>query len=49
MKQFLVITFLAVALSVLVFGQVTTKKSSSKPEDEIMKEDRRSVGPISGD
>jgi ketosteroid isomerase-like protein len=37
MKQFLVVTFLAVVLSLLVFGQVTNKKSSSKAEEEIMK------------
>lgn len=37
MKQFLVVTFLAVALSVLAFGQATDKKSASKPEAEIMK------------
>jgi hypothetical protein len=37
MKRFLVVTFLAVVLSVLVFGQVTNKKSSSKAEEEIMK------------
>jgi ketosteroid isomerase-like protein len=37
MKQFLVITFLAVALSVLVFGQASNKKSSSKAEQEVIK------------
>ena len=37
MKQFLVVTFLAVALSALAFGQAANKKSSSKTEEEIMK------------
>ena len=37
MKQFLVVTFLAVVLSALVFGQAANKKSSSKAEEEIMK------------
>ena len=37
MKQFLVVTFLAVAMSSLAFGQATNKKSSSKAEEEIMK------------
>jgi hypothetical protein len=37
MKQFLVVTFLAVALSALAFGQAADKKSSRKTEEEIMK------------
>ena len=37
MRQSLVVTFLAVALSALAFGQAADKKSSSKTEQEIMK------------
>jgi hypothetical protein len=37
MKQFLVVTFLAVAMALLASGQATNKKSSSKAEEEIMK------------
>jgi hypothetical protein len=37
MKQFLVVTFLSVALPVLAFGQATNKKSSSEAQEEIMK------------
>lgn len=37
MKQFLVVTLLAVVLSALAFGQAANKKSSSKAEEEIMK------------
>jgi len=37
MKRFLVITFLAVAMPLLAFGQAANKKSSSKAEEEIMK------------
>src|SRR5215831_3526222 len=37
MKRFLVVTFLAVAMSLLAFGQAANKKSSNKAEEEIMK------------
>jgi len=37
MKRFLVVTFLAVAMPLLAFGQASNKKSSSKAEEEIMK------------
>ena len=37
MKQFLVVTFLAVAMALLASGQATNKKSSSNAEEEIMK------------
>ena len=37
MKRFLVVTFLAVAMPLLAFGQAANKKSSSKAAEEIMK------------
>ena len=37
MKRFLVVTFLAVAMPLLAFGQASNKKSNSKAEEEIMK------------